>query len=63
MSDLQSHLSTCFLVYAYRLPIYQSTSLPIYQPTQIFCPRNRKLLLTTKTLLNAIAPAASIGFR
>jgi hypothetical protein len=25
--------------------------------------RNRRLLLTTKTLLNAIAPAASIGFR
>jgi hypothetical protein len=26
-------------------------------------PRNRKLLLITKTLLNAIAPAASIGLR
>ena len=29
----------------------------------IFTPRKRKLLLITKTLLNAIAPAASIGLR
>gem|GEM_PF-1273764 len=29
----------------------------------IFCFLNRRLLVTTKTLLKAIAPAASIGFR
>jgi hypothetical protein len=29
----------------------------------IFALRKRKLLETTKTLLKAIAPAASIGFR
>jgi len=82
MSDLQSHVSACFLVYLFpclsayqstnlpiyqstRLPIYPSTNLPVYQSTtsQIFCPRNRRLLVTTKTLLNAIAPAASIGLR
>jgi MFS family permease len=29
----------------------------------IFARRNRRLLLTTKILLNAIAPAANIGFK
>ena len=29
----------------------------------ILCPLNLRLLLTTNTLLNAIAPAASIGFK